>query len=69
MEKKMLVDGMKCMHCKAAVEKVLKAVAGVAEAEADLENKTVRVVLTDDVPDSLLMDAVRKQGFEPVQMI
>ena len=65
----MLVDGMKCMHCKAAVEKALKTVAGVTEAEADLENKTVRIVLTDNVPDSLLTDAVKKQGFEPVQMI
>ena len=33
MEKKMLIDGMKCMHCKASVESALKCVAGVTEAE------------------------------------
>ena len=36
MEKKMLIDGMKCMHCKASVEKALKGVAGVKEAEAEV---------------------------------
>lgn len=69
MEKKMQIEGMKCMHCKASVEKALKAVAGVKDAEADLEAKTARIVLDENVADSLLMDAVRSVGFEPVQMI
>ena len=33
MEKKMLIEGMKCMHCKASVEKALRGLAGVTEAE------------------------------------
>ena len=43
MEKKMLIEGMKCMHCKANVEKALKGVAGVTDAEVDLEAKTARI--------------------------
>ena len=69
MEKKMLIDGMKCMHCKASVEKALKGVAGVTEAEVDLEAKTARIVLDVDVADDVLMAAVKEKGFEPVRMV
>ena len=34
---------MKCSHCAANVENALKAVNGVASAEAQLEDKTVTV--------------------------
>jgi copper chaperone CopZ len=69
MEKKMVVEGMKCMHCKASVEKALKAVPGVTDAEVDLEAKTARIVLREDVADGILMDAVKEKGFDPIQMI
>ena len=69
MEKKMMIEGMKCMHCKAGVEKALKAVPGVSDAEVDLESKTARITLAAEVDDSVLMDAVKAKGFEPVQMI
>ena len=65
----MVVEGMKCMHCKASVEKALKGVSGVTDAEVDLEAKTARIVLQDDVADSILMEAVKEKGFEPIQMI
>ena len=69
MEKKMVVEGMKCMHCRASVEKALKAVPGVTDAEVDLEAKTARIVAEDNVSDAILMEAVKAKGFEPVQMI
>ena len=69
MEKKMVVEGMKCMHCKASVEKALKAVPGVTDAEVDLEAKTARIVLQEDVADGILMEAVKEKGFDPIQMI
>ena len=69
MEKKMLIEGMKCMHCKASVEKALKGVAGVTEAEVDLEAKTARIVLDADVADDTLMAAVKEKGFEPIRMV
>ena len=49
MEKKMLIEGMKCMHCKANVEKALKGVAGVTDAEVDLEAKTARIIKTMNI--------------------
>lgn len=37
------VDGMSCGHCKAAVEKALKELGGVQEADADIAAKKVTV--------------------------
>lgn len=37
------VDGMMCTHCKARVEKICKGIAGVCDAVADLQAKTVCV--------------------------
>ena len=69
MEKKMLIEGMKCMHCKANVEKALKGVAGVTDAEVDLEAKTARIEADAAVSDEALMASVREKGFEPVKML
>ena len=69
MEKKMLIEGMKCMHCKASVEKALKGVAGVTDAEVDLEAKTARIEADAAVSDEALMAAVKEKGFEPVKML
>lgn len=69
MEKKLLIEGMKCMHCKASVEKALSAVPGVSGAEVDLESKTAVIRTDSDVADQVLMDAVKAKGFQPVRMI
>ncbi len=69
MEKKMLIEGMKCNHCKMIVEKTLNAVPGVTGAEVKLEEKTAVIRMEADVPDQLLIDAVRSKGFTPVEII
>ena len=69
MEKKMMIDGMKCMHCKASVERSLKCVAGVTEAEVDLEAKTARIIADTEGADDVLMAAVKAKGFEPLKML
>lgn len=69
MEKKILIEGMMCNHCKMAVEKVLSAVAGVSSAAVDLEAKTATVVCDANVTDEELFAAVEKKGFKPVQML
>ncbi len=44
MEKKILtVEGMSCGHCKAVVEKAVRALPGVAFAEVDLGAKKLTV--------------------------
>ncbi len=69
MEKKMKIEGMKCMHCKANVEKALAAVPGVTGAEISLEEKTAVIRMDAEVADQALMDAVKAKGFEPIKML
>lgn len=69
MEKKMLIEGMMCNHCKAAVEKNLTKVPGVTACTVDLAAKTATITLENDVSDALLMEAVRKLDFKPIKML
>ena len=64
MEKKLNVDGMMCMHCKASVEKVLSAVPGVSDVVVDLEAKSAVVSCEASVLDADLIAAVEKKGFK-----
>lgn len=48
------IEGMMCPHCRAHVEKALKAVAGVESVEVSLENKCATVTGSAD------MDACKK---------
>lgn len=62
MEKTMQINGMMCNHCTMTVEKALKAVPGVENAEVDLAAKCAKITLNADVADDVLMDAVAKEG-------
>lgn len=69
MEKKMLINGMMCAHCKATVEKALSAVEGVSACTVDLGSKTAVITLTTDVADAVLFEAVKAKRFTPVKML
>ena len=66
MKKVLKVDGMMCAHCQMHVQKALAAVDGVLEAAVDLEQKQAAVSLSKEVPDQVLMDAVKEAGYTPV---
>ena len=51
MEVVIKVEGMMCVHCKARVESVCKAVAGTQDAIVDLQAKTVTVTGNADVAE------------------
>ncbi|MBQ6889523.1 MAG: heavy metal translocating P-type ATPase [Oscillospiraceae bacterium] len=59
-----LVEGMMCPHCKARVESVCKAVAGVTDAVVDLQAKNVTVTGNADV--AALKQAITDAGYEVV---
>ncbi|MBQ2953298.1 MAG: heavy-metal-associated domain-containing protein [Clostridia bacterium] len=69
MEKKILVEGMMCNHCKASVEKVLGAVPGVSQVVVDLEARTATVQCDSTVTDEALFAAIEKKGFKPLQVL
>ena len=64
LKKTINVNGMSCCRCTAHVEKALKAVPGVSDAAANLENKNVVVTLTSNVDDQILLNAIREEGYE-----
>ena len=64
METVLKVEGMMCMHCKASVEKACKGVAGVVDAVADLNGKTVTE--TGSADTVALKKAIMDAGFEVV---
>ena len=63
MEKKMVINGMMCMHCVGRVDKALNAIEGVT-ATVDLESKTATITLTSDVSDEVLVKTVTDAGYE-----
>lgn len=68
MKKELVVEGMMCGHCKARVESVLGALAGVKSAAVDLEAKTATVELSVAVADEVLSGAVTGAGYEVVSV-
>lgn len=68
MKKVLKVEGMSCGHCKAAVEKALKAVDGVENAVVDLEKKSAEVTLNKEVANDELTKAVTDAGYEVVEV-
>ncbi len=58
------VEGMMCPHCKARVESVCKAAAGVVDAVVDLQAKQVTVKGNADV--NVLKKAIIEAGYEVV---
>ncbi len=61
MEKKVTIEGMMCMHCRAHAEKALNAIPGVT-ATVDLESKTATV--TGEVSDDAIRAAIAEAGYE-----
>ncbi|MHB8125416.1 MAG: CopZ family metallochaperone [Desulfitobacteriaceae bacterium] len=59
------VEGMTCNHCKMSVEKALKNVSGVENAQVDLAKKEVSVTGTASYED--LAEAVEAAGFSVVK--
>ncbi|UCF09590.1 MAG: copper-translocating P-type ATPase [Candidatus Bipolaricaulota bacterium] len=58
------IEGMHCAACVAAVERALRQVEGVADATVSLVEETARARLATEIDPTILIDAVRKAGYE-----
>lgn len=67
MEKKMVIEGMMCMHCSGRVEKALNSLEGV-KATVDLENKCANIQTEGKVTDEQLKAAVTDAGYQVVSL-
>jgi Cu+-exporting ATPase len=65
MEKKVLIEGMMCQHCRSHVDQALNALPGVT-ATVDLDTKTA--VVTGDVSDDAIRAAVTDAGYQVVSI-
>ena len=65
MEKKVIIEGMMCQHCRAHVDKALNAIPG-ASATVDLDSKTA--VVSGDVTDDAIRAAVEEAGSQVVSI-
>ena len=62
----MNINGMMCEHCEARVKKTLEAIPQVEKAEVShTENRAV-VTLREEVPFSVLKEAVEAQDYKVV---
>lgn len=58
------IQGMSCAACVGRVERALKKVDGVAEANVNLATHKAHIVLAKPLADDLLTTAVTKAGYE-----
>lgn len=60
----MNINGMMCEHCEARVKKTLESIPQVEKAEVSHKDNRAVVTLKEDVPFSVLKEAVEAQDYE-----
>ncbi|MDM8546632.1 permease [Candidatus Venteria ishoeyi] len=58
------VDGMTCMHCAANVKRAVEGIEGAADAQINLENKSVSFELDDSSKTEQIKLEIRAAGYE-----
>ena len=61
-QKTLTISGMSCGHCSSRVETTLNAIEGI-EAKVNLESNTAELIVSENITDDLLKDAVDKIGY------
>ena len=59
------VNGMRCGHCKAAVEEAAAKIPGVSNPVVDLDAKELRYEESAPVDETALRQAIFDIGFDP----
>lgn len=63
MEKTLKIQGMMCPKCEQHVKEALESIEGVQSADVSHKSGTAVVVMSQDVSDSVLTDAVEHAGY------
>lgn len=56
------IEGMKCMHCKMAVEKALKGVSGVVSVQVDMDKG--QAVVIGSAEQAVMVKAIDEAGYK-----
>ncbi len=68
MKKVFKIGGMLCTHCSSRVKKALLSVDGVERVFVSAEDETATVI-TDEVSNDQLMEAVTDAGYEVLAVL
>lgn len=63
LKKTIKIEGMMCGHCEAAVKSALEALPEVSEADVSHESGTAVVILSKNIEDSVLKEAVEAKNY------
>lgn len=63
MTHELIISGMTCNHCRAAVTQALTKVAGVTHVTVDLASGRATIQSTPELPAAELITAVESQGY------
>ncbi|MBF8982449.1 heavy-metal-associated domain-containing protein [Lutibacter sp. B2] len=68
MKKKIMIEGMTCMHCVGRVKNTLEEMSGIKEVMVDLEGKSATIKLEKDVEDEILKEKIEDAGYDVVEI-
>ena len=68
MTKTIIIEGMMCTHCEAAVKSALEAVEGVEKAEVSHEKGSAVVTLSKDIGNDILKAAVEAKDYKVINI-
>lgn len=63
-EKTYRVPDVHCDHCVAAINQELRAIDGVDDVDVDLDAKTVKVKMQEQVSDEQIIAGLDEAGFD-----
>ena len=67
MKKKILVEGMSCMHCVNHVSEALKEI-GAKDVDVNLDKKLATAEISEDITDDAIKTAIEDAGYDVVKI-
>ena len=67
MKKKILVDGISCVHCVNHVTEVLIQI-GAKDVVVNLDKKLATAEISDNITDEIIKAAIEEAGYDVVQI-
>jgi len=64
MEKRILIEGMKCSGCANRVNNALKGIKGIKKVNVNLEEKYADIVYKKDIDNEVLTSTITGLGFK-----
>ena len=68
MTKVIKIEGMMCPHCEANVKTTLEGLQGVASAEVSHKTGMAKLILSEDIENSILKNAVEEKGYKVISV-